>query len=107
MPIIQTKFCFLLRLLKNGKARPPTPWCQTFVAERAFANKGRPIMLREIPSGCGRAGRAAWRGASLGGTLLGLLLAMCSSSPASEPPSSDYDLIIEHGRIIDGTGAPW
>jgi N-acyl-D-amino-acid deacylase len=64
-------------------------------------------MLREIPSGCGRAGRAAWRGASLGGTLLGLLLAMCSSSPASEPPSSGYDLIVEHGRIIDGTGAPW
>src|ERR1022692_2131265 len=89
------------------KTRPPNPWCQAFAAERAFASKGRPIMLREIPSGCGRAGRAAWRGASLGGTLLGLLLAMCSSSPASEPPSSDYDLIIEHGRIIDGTGAPW
>ena len=31
--------------------------------------------------------------------LLCLLPALC--------PAADYDLIIEHGRVIDGTGAPW
>jgi N-acyl-D-amino-acid deacylase len=61
-------------------------------------------MLREIPCARDRAGRGAWRGASL----IVLIVALCSSaSPAGEPPSSDYDLIIEHGRVIDGTGAPW
>jgi N-acyl-D-amino-acid deacylase len=40
--------------------------------------------------------------------MFALMLALCSSSaPAGETPASDYDLIIEHGRIIDGTGAPW
>jgi len=26
---------------------------------------------------------------------------------AAAPASPDYDIIIEHGRIVDGTGAPW
>ena len=46
--------------------------------------------------------------AVIGATLFASALALCSfSSPAGEPPPSDYDLIIEHGRIIDGTGSPW
>jgi dihydroorotase/N-acyl-D-amino-acid deacylase len=28
-------------------------------------------------------------------------------SPAAENAASQYDLIIEHGRVVDGTGAPW
>ncbi len=48
---------------------------------------------------------------AIGSSLFALVLAICSSSASSasagETPSSEYDLIIEHGRIIDGTGAPW
>jgi len=41
--------------------------------------------------------------------VLCLLLAACPVAPsiARDLPSPDYDLIIEHGRIVDGTGAPW
>jgi N-acyl-D-amino-acid deacylase len=41
--------------------------------------------------------------------VLCLLLAACPVPPsiARDLPSPDYDLIIEHGRIVDGTGAPW
>jgi N-acyl-D-amino-acid deacylase len=46
--------------------------------------------------------------AVIGAALFASALALCSfGSPAAEPPPSDYDLIIEHGRIIDGTGSPW
>ncbi len=37
-----------------------------------------------------------------------LLAVYCASAPAATPAAPpDYDLIIEHGRVIDGTGAPW
>jgi dihydroorotase/N-acyl-D-amino-acid deacylase len=37
-----------------------------------------------------------------------LLLAVTSSAAlAARPPAPDYDIIIEHGRVVDGTGAPW
>jgi hypothetical protein len=43
----------------------------------------------------------------IGAALSVVMFALCSSSaPAGETPSSDYDLIIEHGRVVDGTGAP-
>jgi len=40
--------------------------------------------------------------------LIGLSLA-CSGplSLAADGALPTYDLIIEHGRVIDGTGAPW
>jgi N-acyl-D-amino-acid deacylase len=65
-------------------------------------------MLRATTLGQISCGRLARRSALRGASLLAMLLAMCSSSSlAREPPSSDYDVIIEHGRVIDGTGAPW
>ncbi len=61
-------------------------------------------MLKENRCVRDRAGRGVLRSASI----LGLLLAIgASSSAAVDPTSSDYDVIIEHGRVIDGTGAPW
>ncbi len=61
-------------------------------------------MVREIRCVRNGAGRGVLRGASL----IGLLLACgVSSSAAVDPASTDYDVIIEHGRVIDGTGAPW
>src|ERR1700687_4677025 len=40
--------------------------------------------------------------------LIGLSLALSGSlSLAADKPISPYDLIIEHGRVVDGTGAPW
>ena len=38
-----------------------------------------------------------------------MLLAACSTSarPTGPTPSSGYDVIIENGRIVDGTGAGW
>ena len=40
-----------------------------------------------------------------------LLLAACSggstTSVAPTPASGEYDLVIEGGRVVDGTGAPW
>jgi N-acyl-D-amino-acid deacylase len=49
-------------------------------------------------------GRRPWAGA-----LLALSLGMCqpfavARDLAQQPP---YDVIIEHGRVVDGTGAPW
>ncbi len=44
-----------------------------------------------------------WRAA-----LLGLAIAAgAAPAPAREPTPPVYDLIIEHGRVVDGTGAPW
>ncbi len=61
-------------------------------------------MVREIHCVRDGAGRGGLRGASL----IGLLLACgVSLSAAVDPASTDYDVIIEHGRVIDGTGAPW
>jgi len=40
--------------------------------------------------------------------LISLALALGGPlSPAADRALSNYDLIIEHGRVIDGTGAPW
>ncbi len=46
--------------------------------------------------------------------LLGLAIATGAApaparepAPASEPAPPVYDLIIEHGHVVDGTGAPW
>src|SRR6202049_2887194 len=40
--------------------------------------------------------------------LIGLSLAFgCSLSLAAVRALPTYDLIIEHGRVVDGTGAPW
>lgn len=37
-----------------------------------------------------------------------LLLAVTASGAlAARAPAPDYDIIIEHGRVVDGTGAPW
>jgi dihydroorotase/N-acyl-D-amino-acid deacylase len=37
-----------------------------------------------------------------------LLLATCAGvALARDLPPTDYDVIIEHGRVVDGTGAPW
>src|SRR5258706_9586966 len=33
-----------------------------------------------------------------------ILLAACATT---HPPMPDFDLKIQHGRVIDGTGAPW
>lgn len=41
--------------------------------------------------------------------LIGIAFA-CGGAPAlaaNGTPPSTYDLIIEHGRVVDGTGAPW
>ena len=48
----------------------------------------------------------AWRGA-----LLGLLCAAAADASLARERSpdraSEYDVIIEHGRVVDGPGAPW
>src|SRR5580692_3934829 len=46
--------------------------------------------------------RVAHRGLLLAGTAL----AAMAAAGAPEPPPV-YDVIIEHGRVVDGTGAPW
>jgi N-acyl-D-amino-acid deacylase len=44
----------------------------------------------------------------LAAALIGILFT-CSGPPllAADKAISTYDLIIEHGRVVDGTGAPW
>jgi N-acyl-D-amino-acid deacylase len=45
------------------------------------------------------------------GTLLGLLCAAAADASLARERGPDrtigYDVIIEHGRVVDGTGAPW
>lgn len=48
--------------------------------------------------------QAAWVAAIFVCTLNGLL---GQSAAARDAPIAPYDLIIEHGHVIDGTGAPW
>ena len=43
--------------------------------------------------------RLAWR--------LGACLACCAPLWAAPAPPAGYDLVIVHGRIVDGTGSPW
>ena len=50
----------------------------------------------------------------LAAVLLGLTVAGAGAgagaavpAPAADDARSSYDLIIEHGRVVDGTGAPW
>jgi len=47
--------------------------------------------------GIGRATQGGW-------LLAGVVLAALA---AARDPSPTYDVIIEHGRVVDGTGAPW
>jgi N-acyl-D-amino-acid deacylase len=42
-----------------------------------------------------------------GGLMAVLLAAAPSLAPARDPEPPPYDLIIEHGHVVDGTGAPW
>ncbi|MGO9426259.1 MAG: N-acyl-D-amino-acid deacylase family protein [Steroidobacteraceae bacterium] len=46
---------------------------------------------------------SGWRAALLGFAMA----AVAAPVPAREPAAPVYDLIIEHGRVVDGTGAPW
>ena len=40
--------------------------------------------------------------------LIGLSLAACSRQPNVAPrPTSEFDIVLENGRVIDGTGAAW
>jgi N-acyl-D-amino-acid deacylase len=39
--------------------------------------------------------------------LFTLLLATCPAVFGRDRVPADYDVIIEHGRVVDGTGAPW
>jgi len=53
-------------------------------------------------------GRRRWRAAATIAWLLAWPLAVGTTpSFAREVAQPAYDLIIEHGRVVDGTGAPW
>jgi N-acyl-D-amino-acid deacylase len=43
--------------------------------------------------------------AAQGGLLLAAIMLAATAGARDLPPT--YDLIIEHGRVVDGTGAPW
>lgn len=43
----------------------------------------------------------------LPGVLLGAVLGLGPVLAADEPPDRPYDLVIRHGRIVDGSGNPW
>ncbi len=44
----------------------------------------------------------------LGAAFIGIsLIGASASAPAATRVPPAYDLIIEHGRVVDGTGAPW
>src|SRR5712692_2920598 len=48
-------------------------------------------------------------GVSIGRSLLASLLFIClaAATMAQAPAPADYDLIIQNGRIVDGSGNPW
>ena len=52
-----------------------------------------------------RGSAGAWLAAWLMGVASGAVSGAVAAS--SEPPTAAFDSIIEHGRVIDGTGAPW
>jgi dihydroorotase/N-acyl-D-amino-acid deacylase len=55
-----------------------------------------------------RRGRRRWRaGATFAWLIAGPLAVGAAFSFAREVAPPAYDLIIEHGRVVDGTGAPW
>ena len=58
--------------------------------------------------------------AVVGSAVLGFVVAACGGAPAAPPPpqaatpqaretgqNGPFDVVISHGRIVDGTGAPW
>jgi len=51
--------------------------------------------------------RAMARAARGGFGAIVLCVALGRLAMAHDPPAPPYDVIIEHGRVIDGTGAPW
>ena len=50
----------------------------------------------------GRGWRAAW-----GLAMWGVALVSSAAAGPDAPGPAPFDLVIEHGRVIDGTGAPW
>jgi N-acyl-D-amino-acid deacylase len=52
-------------------------------------------------------GRGGWRAALGLATLSAALAASAGGAGRDASGSAPFDLIIEHGRVIDGTGAPW
>ena len=52
------------------------------------------------------AGRA-WRAAFGLAMLSAVLVSSADGADRAAPASAPFDLIIEHGHVIDGTGAPW
>ena len=52
------------------------------------------------------AGRA-WRAAFGLAMLSAVLVSRADGADRAAPASAPFDLIIEHGHVIDGTGAPW
>lgn len=44
---------------------------------------------------------------ALSAILVAAACARPTTAPAPSPLVADYDLVIENGRIVDGTGAPW
>ena len=61
--------------------------------------------MRPIDKRGGRAGRLLPFGAIVLITLLAAAGATSGSRPEQSPPA--YDLVIRHGRILDGAGNPW
>ncbi len=51
--------------------------------------------------------RAAWKALLLAPVLAPVLAAVSAVVVGRDLPQQDYDVIIEHGRVVDGTGAPW
>jgi len=54
------------------------------------------------PRGCARLSIFRWLALLAAGAA-----ATAAAAPARDAPPPSFDLIIEHGHVIDGTGAPW
>jgi dihydroorotase/N-acyl-D-amino-acid deacylase len=63
-------------------------------------------MIRAILRAVAQLRRGARVAAPIGLLWGAALLAAAGPAPARDSPAS-FDVIIEHGRVIDGTGAPW